>query len=58
MPTPNRGRRLLRWVRVTVLVLLLAGVVLMTNIFDIIAQFVMEHGGLRAANTGKDGGHG
>ena len=35
-----------------------AGVVLMTNIFDIIAQFVMEHGGIRAAGIGKDGGHG
>ncbi len=35
-----------------------AGVVLMTNIFDIVAQFVMEHGGTREPNAGMDGGHG
>ena len=32
-----------------------AGVVLMTNIFDIIAQFIMEHGQPTAADGGKDG---
>lgn len=35
-----------------------AGVVLMTNIFDIVAQFVMEHGGTRQPNAGSEGGHG
>jgi len=35
-----------------------AGVVLMTNIFDIVAQFVMEHGGTREPNAGSEGGHG
>ncbi len=32
-----------------------AGVVLMTNIFDIIAQFIMEYGQPRSADGGKDG---
>jgi len=31
------------------------GVVLMTNIFDIVAQFVMEHGGDPESSSGKDG---
>ena len=35
-----------------------AGVVLMTNIFDIVAQFVMEHGGTREPNAGSEDGHG
>ena len=30
-----------------------AGVVLMTNIYDIVAQFIMEHGGTR--NEGPEG---
>jgi cytidylate kinase len=33
------------------------GVVLMTNIFDIIAQFVMEHGGTSGADSKKGGDH-
>jgi cytidylate kinase len=33
----------------------IVGVVLMTNIFDIVAQFVMEHGG-NAGNTSEKGG--
>ncbi len=32
-----------------------AGVVLMTNIFDIVAQFIMEYGQPPAAGTGRDG---
>ena len=35
-----------------------AGVVLMTNIFDIIAQFIMEHGQPLDAKSGKDDNHG
>ena len=33
----------------------LSGVVLMTNIFDIVAQFVMEHGGETGSGTEKGG---
>jgi CBS domain-containing protein len=32
-----------------------AGVVLMTNIFDIVAQFIMEHGKGQVGTSGKDG---
>ena len=32
-----------------------AGVVLMTNIFDIVAQFIMEYGQPPDASGGKDG---
>jgi hypothetical protein len=32
-----------------------AGVVLMTNIFDIIAQFIMEYGQPSTADSGEDG---
>jgi cytidylate kinase/CBS domain-containing protein len=32
-----------------------AGVVLMTNIFDIVAQFIMEHGKSQVGGSGKDG---
>jgi CBS domain-containing protein len=35
-----------------------AGVVLMTNIFDIIAQFIMEYGQPPSANGGEDGNDG
>jgi hypothetical protein len=35
-----------------------AGVVLMTNIFDIIAQFIMEHGQPPEAGGRKDGNDG
>jgi hypothetical protein len=35
-----------------------AGVVLMTNIFDIIAQFIMEYGQPPSAGDGKDGNDG
>ena len=35
-----------------------AGVVLMTNIFDIIAQFIMEYGQPHNADCGKDDNHG
>ncbi len=35
-----------------------AGVVLMTNIYDIVAQFVMEHGGEIGSGTEKGGNHG
>jgi CBS domain-containing protein len=34
-----------------------AGVVLMTNIFDIIAQFIMEYGQPSGAGGGRDGNH-
>jgi CBS domain-containing protein len=34
------------------------GVVLMTNIFDIVAQFVMEHGGGSVSGSEKGGNHG
>jgi CBS domain-containing protein len=34
-----------------------AGVVLMTNIFDIVAQFVMEHGGETGIGSAKGGSH-
>ena len=33
------------------------GVVLMTNIFDVVAQFVMEHGGVVDGAPGKGGDH-
>ena len=32
-----------------------AGVVLMTNIFDVVAQFIMEHGGKTGAGSKKGG---
>lgn len=32
-----------------------AGVVLMTNIFDIVAQFIMEYGQVPGSSSGKDG---
>jgi cytidylate kinase len=35
-----------------------AGVVLMTNIFDFVAQFVLERGSRAQAASGKDGDHG
>ncbi len=35
-----------------------AGVVLMTNIFDIVAQFIMEYGQAPGSNGGKDGNDG
>jgi CBS domain-containing protein len=35
-----------------------AGVVLMTNIFDIVAQFIMEYGQPPAADSDKDGNDG
>jgi cytidylate kinase/CBS domain-containing protein len=34
-----------------------AGVVLMTNIFDIVAQFIMEHGGARVDQGAEDADH-
>jgi CBS domain-containing protein len=32
-----------------------AGVVLMTNIFDVVAQFVMEHGGVKGTGSERGG---
>ena len=35
-----------------------AGVVLMTDIFDVVAQFVIEHGGKPQSGPGREGGDG